>query len=50
MGLSVDGFEGDFLDLMKNISKRRCGKGKGVSDSTKFHGEMKKKTKMDNQR
>ena len=43
MGLSVDGFEGDFLDLMKKISKRRCsGKGKGVSDSTKFHREMKK--------
>ena len=43
MGMSIDGFEDEFLELMSKVSDRRQkGKGKGAHSSTKFARELKK--------
>ena len=43
MGLSMEGFEGDFMELMTKANQRRIkGKGKGGIASTKFERELKK--------
>ena len=43
MGLSMTGFEGDFLKLMYKVSKRRNKeKESGGTISTKYEREMKK--------
>ena len=43
MGMSIEGFEDEFLELMNKVSDRRQkGKGKGAHNSTKFARELKK--------
>ena len=43
MGMSIEGFEDEFLELMNKVSNRRQkGKGKGAHSSTKFARELKK--------
>ena len=43
MGMSIEGFKGDFLELMNKVAKRRNkGKGRGVVASTKYDRELKK--------
>ena len=45
LGMSIAGFEEEFLLLMSRISERRQqDKGKGVQRSTKFDRELKKLT------
>ena len=46
MDLSIEGFEGDFLELMNRVSRRRNkGKGRGASGST----QNVEKTGVDNE-
>ena len=43
MGLSMEGFEGEFLELITKVNKRRIkGKGKGINGSTRYERELKK--------
>ena len=43
MGLSIEGFEDEFLELMQKVGHRRFkGKGKGAGESSRFDRELKK--------
>ena len=43
MGLPIEGFEEEIVDLMNRVSGRRyTDKGKGVQSSTKFDRELKR--------
>ena len=47
MGLSIKGFEDEFLEPMQKVGQRRCkgkgkGKGKGAGGSSSFDRELKK--------
>ena len=43
LGMSIEGFEGEFLKLMTKVNQKRIKvKGKGVNGSTKFDREIKK--------
>ena len=43
MGLSMEGFEGEFLELMTKVNQTRIkGKEKRVNGSTRYERELKK--------